>query len=151
MKNIKLLLVAMLMCMVTNGMAQAKNTPDTQQDYYMYSWIQVRGANMSNGKHCFVILISSGNGSNYKPSILKNEEGKSILFNSQMDGLNYLTLQGWELFQPRTEAKISNWVARKRVSREVLANTVKSNTFYSAETPKVQLDMAEQAAHIDYE
>ena len=68
-----------------------------------------------------------------------------------MDGLNYLTLQGWELFQPRTEAKISNWVARKRVSREVLANTVKSNTFYSTETPKVQLDMAEQAAHIDYE
>ena len=35
MKNIKLLLVAMLMCMVTNGMAQAKNIPDTQQDYYM--------------------------------------------------------------------------------------------------------------------
>lgn len=150
MKKIRLFLVALLMGITLNIRAQG-NTQSTQRDYYMYSWIQVRGANMSNGEHCFVILISSGNGSNYKPSILKNEEGKSILFNSQMDGLNYLTLQGWELFQPRTEAKISNWVARKRVSREVLANTVKSNTFYSAETPKVQLDMAEQAAHIDYE
>ena len=151
MKKIRLFLVAMLVCIVTKGVAQVKTISDTQRDYYMYSWIQVRGANKANGEHCFVILISSGNGSNYKPSILKNEEGKSILFNSQMDGLNYLTLQGWELFQPRTEAKISNWVARKRVSREDLANTVKSNTFYSAETPKVQLDMAEQAAHIDYE
>jgi len=35
MKNIKLLLVAMLMCMVTNGMAQEKNTPDTKRAYYI--------------------------------------------------------------------------------------------------------------------
>ena len=93
MKKIRLFLVAMLVCIVTKGVAHVKTIPDTQRDYYMYSWIQVRGANKANGEHCFVILISSGNGSNYKPSILKNEEGKSILFNSQMDGLNYLTLQ----------------------------------------------------------
>ena len=48
MKNIKLLLVAMLMCMVTNGMAQDKNTPDTKRAYYIYSWIQLRWANKAN-------------------------------------------------------------------------------------------------------
>ena len=95
--------------------------------------------------------MSSGNGTNSKPSILKNEVGRTVVFNSQIDGLNYLTLQGWELFEPRTEARISNWVARKKVSREVLAQTVKTNTFYLDETPKIQLDLAEQAAHITYE
>ena len=49
MKKIRLFLVAMLMCVVTNGMAQAKYTPDTQRDYYLYSYIEVRWANKANG------------------------------------------------------------------------------------------------------
>lgn len=139
----------MMICLVIPSEAQTKNS--TQHDYYIYSWIQVRGANKANGDPCFVILMSSGNGTNSKPSILKNEVGRTVVFNSQIDGLNYLTLQGWELFVPRTEARISNWVARKKVSREVLAQSVNSNTFYLEETPKIQLDLAEQAAHITYE
>jgi len=139
----------MMMCWTMSSGAQTKNS--TQHDYYIYSWIQVRGANKANGDPCFVILMSSGNGTNSKPSILKNEVGRTVVFNSQIDGLNYLTLQGWELFEPRTEARISNWVARKKVSREVLAQSVNSNTFYLEETPKIQLDLAEQAAHITYE
>lgn len=139
----------MMVCLAIPSEAQTKNS--TQHDYYLYSWIQVRGANKANGDPCFVILMSSGNGTNSKPSILKNEVGRTVVFNSQIDGLNYLTLQGWELFEPRTEARISNWVARKKVSREVLAQTVKTNTFYLDETPKIQLDLAEQAAHITYE
>ncbi len=87
---------------------------------------------------------------NVQTIYLKNEVGRTVVFNNQIDGLNYLTLQGWELFEPRTEAKVSNWVARKKVSREVLAQSVKSNTFYLEETPKVQLDMAEKNIHIDY-
>ena len=138
----------MMICLAIPSEAQTKNS--TQHDYYIYSWIQVRGANKANGDPCFVILMSSGNGTNSKPSILKNEVGRTVVFNSQIDGLNYLTLQGWELFVPRTEARISNWVARKKVSREVLAQSVKSNTFYLDETPKVQLDMAEKNIHIDY-
>lgn len=138
----------MMICLAIPSEAQTKNS--TQHDYYIYSWIQVRGANKANGDPCFVILMSSGNGTNSKPSILKNEVGRTVVFNSQIDGLNYLTLQGWELFEPRTEAKVSNWVARKKVSREVLAQSVKSNTFYLDETPKVQLDMAEKNIHIDY-
>ena len=139
----------MMICLAIPSEAQTKNSK--QHDYYIYSWIQVRGANKANGDPCFVILMSSGNGTNSKPSILKNEVGRTVVFNSQIDGLNYLTLQGWELFEPRTEARISNWVARKKVSREVLAQSVNSNTFYLEETPKIQLDLAEQAAHITYE
>ncbi|WP_025881751.1 hypothetical protein [Segatella baroniae] len=149
MKKLKLFLTVMMICLVIPSEAQTKNS--TQHDYYIYSWIQVRGANKANGDPCFVILMSSGNGTNSKPSILKNEVGRTVVFNSQIDGLNYLTLQGWELFEPRTEARISNWVARKKVSREVLAQSVNSNTFYLEETPKIQLDLAEQAAHITYE
>ena len=149
MKKLKLFLTVMMICLVIPSEAQTKNS--TQHDYYIYSWIQVRGANKANGDPCFVILMSSGNGTNFKPSILKNEVGRTVVFNSQIDGLNYLTLQGWELFVPRTEARISNWVARKKVSREVLAQSVNSNTFYLEETPKIQLDLAEQAAHITYE
>ena len=149
MKKLKLFLVVMMICLAIPSEAQTKNS--TQHDYYIYSWIQVRGANKANGDPCFVILMSSGNGTNFKPSILKNEVGRTVVFNSQIDGLNYLTLQGWELFVPRTEARISNWVARKKVSREVLAQSVNSNTFYLEETPKIQLDLAEQAAHITYE
>lgn len=149
MKKLKLFLTVMMICLAIPSEAQTKNS--TQHDYYLYSWIQVRGANKANGDPCFVILMSSGNGTNSKPSILKNEVGRTVVFNSQIDGLNYLTLQGWELFEPRTEARISNWVARKKVSREVLAQTVKTNTFYLDETPKIQLDLAEQAAHITYE
>lgn len=149
MKKMKYILILMMLCLTTVGMAQVKN--NDSHDYYIYSWVQVRGANKANGENCFVILMSAGNGGKYKPAILKNDAGKTIVFNNQLDGLNYLTLQGWELFEPRTEARISNWVARKKVSRETLAQSVKSNTFYLDETPKVQLDMAEQAAHIDYE
>lgn len=139
----------MVMISITGtGMGQTKNS--TTQDYYMYSWVQIRWANKSTGEPCFVILMSSGNGTQQLPSILKNEDGKIIAFNNQMDGLNYLTLQGWELFEPRTEAKVSNWVARKKVSREVLAQTVKTNTFYLDEAPKIQLDMAEQNINIEY-
>lgn len=139
----------MVMISITGtGMAQTKNS--TTQDYYMYSWVQIRWANKATGEPCFVILMSSGNGTQQLPSILKNEDGKIIAFNNQMDGLNYLTLQGWELFEPRTEAKVSNWVARKKVSREVLAQTVKTNTFYLDEAPKIQLDMAEQNINIEY-
>ena len=50
MKKIRLFLVAMMMCMVTNGMAQAKNTPDTQRDYYLYSYIEVRWANKAGSE-----------------------------------------------------------------------------------------------------
>lgn len=148
MDKLKLFLITVMLCMATASDAQTKN--NAERDYYMYSWVQVRWANKANGDPCFVILISSGNGAEQKPSILKNDEGKTIVFNNQMDGLNYLTLQGWELFEPRTEAKVSNWVARKKVSREALAQTVKTNTFYLDETPKIQLDMAEQNVHLDY-
>ena len=148
MKKLNLFLTVMMICLAIPSEAQIKNS--NTHDYYIYSWVQVRWANKANGEPCFVILISSGNGAEQKPSILKNEDGKTVVFNNQMDGLNYLTLQGWELFEPRTEAKVSNWVARKKVSREVLAQTVKKNTFYLDETPKVQLDMAEQNIHIDY-
>lgn len=148
MEKLKLFLAVMMICLAIPSEAQTKNSGT--HDYYMYSWVQVRGANKANGNPCFVILISSGNGTNSKPSILKNEVGRTVVFNNQIDGLNYLTLQGWELFEPRTEAKVSNWVARKKVSREVLAQSVKSNTFYLEETPKVQLDMAEKNIHIDY-
>lgn len=148
MNKLKLFIAAILMCLATTGSAQTK--VNDAHDYYMYSWIQVRGANKANGDPCFVILMSSGNGTNFKPSILKNEVGRTVAFNSQIDGLNYLTLQGWELFEPRTEARISNWIARKKVSREILAQSVNSNTFYLDEAPKIQLDLAEQAAHIDY-
>ena len=74
MKKIRLFLVAMLMCMVTNGMAQDKNTPDTKRAYYIYSWIQLRWANKANGEPCIVILESSGRGKKQKPSIMKTEE-----------------------------------------------------------------------------
>lgn len=150
MKKLKLLLVLTMMLVASSSEAQTKNNT-AQTDYYIYSWVQVRWANKATGEPCFVILMSSGEGTQQKPSILKNEEGKTVVFNNQMDGLNYLTLKGWELFKPRTEAKVSNWVARKKVSQEVLSQTVNKNTFYLDETPKIQLDMAEQNAHIDYE
>ena len=149
MNKMRLFLVVTTMCMAMSGKAQTKNTA-TEKEYYRYSWIQVRWANKANGEVCFVILMSSGEGTQQLPSILRDDEGKIIAFNNQMDGLNYLTLQGWELFEPRTEAKVSNWLARKKVSREALSQSVKANTYYLDETPKIQLDMAEQNVHIDY-
>ena len=76
MKKLKLFLTVMMICLAIPSEAQIKNS--NTHDYYMYSWVQVRWANKANGEPCFVILISSGNGAEQKPSILKNEEGKKI-------------------------------------------------------------------------
>ncbi len=67
MKQLKLFIIAIMMCLATTGSAQTKG--NDAHDYYMYSWIQVRWANKATGEPCFVILMSSGNGTNFKPSI----------------------------------------------------------------------------------
>lgn len=148
MNKLKLFLVSLMLILSISSEAQTKNMSQ-DREYYMYSLVQVRWANKANGEPCFVILMSSGEGTQQKSSILKNENGKTIVFKNQMDGLNYLTLKGWELFE--SQGKTSRWVARKKVTQDFLSQSVNANTFYIDETPKVQLDMAEQHAHITYE
>ena len=140
----------MLMCMVTNGMAQAKNTPDTKRAYYIYSWIQLRWANKANGEPCIVILESSGRGKKQKPSIMKTEDGRSIIFETMMDGLNYLEQKGWELVFEDHDS-FSNLLVRRKVTKDELDKTVKENTFFETVAPKLQLTIPEKNAHIDYE
>ena len=150
MKKIRLFLVAMLMCMVTNGMAQDKNTPDTKRAYYIYSWIQLRWANKANGEPCIVSLESSGRGKKQKPSIMKTEDGRSIIFETMMDGLNYLEQKGWELVFEDHDS-FSNLLVRRKVTKDELDKTVKENTFFETVAPKLQLTIPEKNAHIDYE
>ena len=149
MKKIRLFLVAMMMCMVTNGMAQAKNTPDTQRDYYLYSYIEVRWANKANGEQCFVILMSPGENGQQRSSIMKNNEGKAIVVRNMMAGLAYLEVNGWEILQPREN--IGKWIVRKKVSFENLKKLVDSTTTYETVTPKVQLTLDEKTLKVDYE
>ena len=149
MKKIRLFLVAMLMCMVTNGMAQDKTTPDTKRAYYIYSWIQLRWANKANGEQCFVILITPGDNAQQRFSILKNDNGKAVVVRNMMEGLAYLQVHGWELLQPREN--IGKWLVRKKVSFENLKKLVDSTTTYETVTPKVQLTLDEKTLKVDYE
>lgn len=139
----------MVMISITGtGMAQTKNS--TTQDYYMYSWVQIRWANKSTGEPCFVILESPGRGNKQKPTIMKTEDGKSIIFDTMVAGLNYLELKGWELVFEEHNS-FSNLLVRRKVSKEELENAVKENTHYETVSPKVQLNIAEKNSHIDYE
>lgn len=60
---------------------------------------------------------------------LKNEKGKPKSFKSMVDGLNYMSLHGWELVQTYTssEDKSANSYSllRKEVKKEVLEKTLK--------------------------
>ena len=48
----------MMICLAIPSEAQTKNS--TQHDYYIYSWIQVRGANKANGDHVLSYLYLLG-------------------------------------------------------------------------------------------
>lgn len=144
------MLLLMMMCLATAGKAQVRSMPNTQKDYYVYSWVQLRWANKANGEPCIVILASSGLGYKQKPTIMKMSDGRSVVFSTMVDGLNYLEQQGWELLFEEHNS-FSNLLIRRKVTKELLDKAVKENTYYEATTPKVQLDMAEQAAHINYE
>lgn len=147
--KIRLFLAALMMCMAISGKAQTKNSI-AQKEYYMYSWVQIRWANKATGEPCFVILESCGRGNKQKPTIMKTEDGKSIIFDTMMDGLNYLELKGWEIVFEEHNS-FSNLLVRKKVSKEELESTVKEYTHYEITTPKVQLNLAEKNSHIDYE
>ena len=110
---------------LTNGMAQAKNTPDTQRDYYLYSYIEVRWANKANGEQCFVILMSPGENGQQRPSIMKNNEGKAVVVRNMMEGLAYLEVKGWEILEPRSEAGTGKWIVRKKISFTDLVRLLK--------------------------
>lgn len=149
MNKIRLFLIAMMMCVTISGKAQTKNTT-TQKEYYMYSWIQVRWANKANGEACFVLLVSRGLGKKQKPCIMKTDDGRSIVFDNMMDGLNYLELNGWELVFTEHNS-FSNLLVRRKTTKEELEMAVKEYTHYETETPKIQLSMAEKNINMDYE
>lgn len=146
----KLFLAALMICMTISGKAQTKNTNNTLPAYYTYAWAEVRWANKTNGEPCFVILITPGDGGQQLPSIFKNKDGKIVMFQNMMDGLSYLEIQGWELYEPRSVGKIGSWIVRKKTSYEELAKTVEERTTYTSEVPKIQLELWEQQKNVDY-
>jgi len=146
MKQLKLFIAAILMCLATTGSAQTKAS--TQQNYYLYASIEVRWADKVTGEPCFVILMSPGENGQQRPSIMKNKEGKAVVVRNMMEGLAYLEVQGWEMLEPRTN--VGKWIVRRKVSFEELNKLVKENTTYEEVTPKVQLSLNEQTLKIDY-
>ncbi len=60
---------------------------------------------------------------------LRNEKGKFISFKSMVDGLNYMSLHGWELVQTYTSSEgtsaNSYSLLRKEVTKETLEQTLK--------------------------
>lgn len=148
MNKLKLFIAGIMMCLATTGSAQTK--VNDAHDYYMYSWIQVRWANKATGEPCFVILVSPGLGKKQKPSIMKTDDGRSIIFDNMMDGLNYLELKGWEFILAEKDS-FSEWLVRRKVTKRELEEVVKKYTHYETIAPKVQLNLAEKNIHLDYE
>ena len=146
MRKMKLLLVGIMMCVAASS--EGQTNLNTQQNYYLYSSIEVRWANKANGDPCFVILISPGENGQQRPSILKNSEGKTVVVRNMMEGLAYLEVQGWEMLEPRTNA--GKWIVRRKISFEELNKMVKANTTYEEVTPKVQLSINEETLKIDF-
>lgn len=142
------MLLLMMMCLATVGKAQVKS--NMLIDYYTYAWAEVRWANKATGEPCFVILITPGEGGQQLPSILKNEKGKIAIFQNMMDGLSYLEIQGWELYEPRSVGKIGSWIIRKKTPYDDLAKSVAERTTYTSETPKIQLELWEQQKNVEY-
>ena len=140
----------MMMCLATVGKAQVRAMPNTQKDYYVYSWVQLRWADKANGEPCIVILESSGLGNKQKPTIMKMSDGRSVVFSTMVDGLNFLEQQGWELLFEEHNS-FSNLLIRRKVTKELLDKAVKENTYYEAIAPKIQLTLPEKNAHIDYD
>ncbi len=148
MKRLKLILAVMMISIAIPSKAQT--TTNMLKDYYVYAWAEVRWANKATGEPCFVILITPGDEGQQLPSILKNDKGKIAMFQNMMDGLSYLEIQGWELYEPRSVGKIGSWIIRKKISYEELAKTVAERTTYTNEIPKIQLELWEQQKHVDY-
>lgn len=140
----------MMMCLATVGKAQVRAMPNTQKDYYLYSFIEVRWADKANGEQCFVILMSPGENGQQRSSIMKTQDGRAIVVRNMMEGLAYLEVNGWELLEPRTTHGISEWIVRKKIPFEELKKMVDANTTYETIIPKVQLNLNEQTMKIDY-
>ena len=81
---------------------------------------------------------------------MKTEDGRSVIFETMMDGLNYLEQKGWELVFEDHDS-FSNLLVRRKVTKDELDKTIKENTFFETVAPKLQLTIPEKNAHIDYE
>lgn len=146
--KMKWMLLLMMMYLATVGKAQVRSMPNTQKDYYLYSSIEVRWADKANGEQCFVILMSPGENGQQRSSIMKTQDGRAIVVRNMMEGLAYLEVNGWELFEPRES--IGKWIVRKKIPFEELKKMVDANTTYETIIPKVQLNLNEQTMKIDY-
>lgn len=54
--------------------------------------------------------IRLDDGSNKKPQIIKENDGKDLKFNSLIGALNYMSLQGWELVETKSVTKGGGYV-----------------------------------------
>ena len=107
-----------------NKVTSAKVAPEMV--YYYTSFNVVRMRETSKGKDVYVPSI--GDNKTMQMNLCKDSEGKIIYFNVPLNAFNWITSQGWELWNHDDNYNaIQRWVIRKKVTKEELNRLIKED------------------------
>ena len=122
----KILVIIALATMTVVANAQNKTTsPKTAQEmvYYYTSFNVVRMKETNKNKDVYVPSI--GDNKTVQMNLCKDHEGKIIFFDVPLNAFNWITSQGWELWNHDDNYNaIQRWIIRKKVTKEQLNNLI---------------------------
>ena len=115
MRKLMLIIAIATMTVVANAqnkVTTAKSTPEMV--YYYTSFNVVRMRETLKGKDVYVPSI--GDNKTMKMNLCKDHEGKIIYFDVPLNAFNWITSQGWELWNHDDNYNaIQRWVIRRKV------------------------------------
>lgn len=128
----KKIILFLLLTMFTNSViySQARQQPVVAEQHYEYAFISiVDGKSLELNRGVYLIAISKGGTKKDDYQFYTDSTGKWACFYTIMDAYNYLDNEGWEYFSHNTNMNMkSQWMMRKKISKENLQKMVDSNT-----------------------
>lgn len=127
MKKILLIMALATMTIVVNAQNKVTSVKAAPEMVYYYtSFNVVRMRETSTGKDVYVPSI--GDNKTTQMNLCKDSEGKTIYFDVPLNAFNWITSQGWELWNHDDNYNaIQRWVIRKKVTKEDLNRLIKED------------------------
>ena len=124
MKKILLIIALATMTVVANAqnkVTTAKTTPEMVYYYTSFNVVRMKETN----KNKDVYVPSIGDNKTVQMNLCKDHEGKIIFYDGPLNAFNWITNQGWELWNHDDNYNaIQRWIIRKKVTKEQLNNLI---------------------------
>ena len=124
MKKILLIIALATMTVVANAQNKTTSAKAAQEMVYYYTSFNVVRMKETN-KNKDVYVPSIGDNKTVQMNLCKDHEGKIIFFDVPLNAFNWITSQGWELWNHDDNYNaIQRWIIRKKVTKEQLNNLI---------------------------